>query len=100
MNLLAILAGVAGLCSALGYAAYLVKLGSAAERRSGGAPVKEYVGTRLPIACVALAMSVLALLLVTGPSFADVLSICVGAGAAIVALGALQQTRDRYGSYT
>lgn len=96
LNLIAVIAALAGLLAALAHGGYLAMLGSAANRRAGGAPVSEYVRSRVPVAGVTLGVALLALLLTTGGSFADVLAIMAGAGSGVVGYQALQSTRTRF----
>lgn len=98
VHLIAVLAALAGLLAALGHGGYLAMLGSAANRRAGGDPVNQYVRSRVPVAVVTLGVAILALLLTTGGSFADVLAIVAGAGSGVVGYQALQGTRARFHS--
>lgn len=96
LHLIAVLAALAGLAAALGHGGYLAMLGSAASRRAGGAPVNQYVRSRVPVAAATVGVALLALLLTTGGSFADVLAIMAGAGSGVVGYQALQSTRTRF----
>lgn len=98
LNLIAVLAALAGLLAALAHGGYLAMLGSAANRRSGGGPVSEYVRSRVPVAAATLGVALVALLLATGGWFADVLAIVAGAGSGVVGYQALQGTRTRFRS--
>ncbi|MDQ4031788.1 MAG: hypothetical protein M3332_05780 [Actinomycetota bacterium] len=98
VHLIAVLAALAGLLAALGHGGYLAMLGSAANRRAGGGPVDQYVRSRVPVAVATLGVAMLALLLTTGGSFADVLAIVAGAGSGVIGYQALQQTRERFHS--
>ncbi|MGH8918079.1 MAG: hypothetical protein ACRD0H_07040 [Actinomycetes bacterium] len=95
LNLIAVLAALAGLLAALGHGGYLAMLGSAANRRAGGEPVHQYVRSRIPVAAATLGVAAFALLLTTGGSVADVLAIVAGAGSSVVGYQALQSTRTR-----
>ena len=96
LNLIAVLAALAGLLAALAHGGYLAMLGSAANRRAGGEPVNQYVRSRVPVAAATLGVALFALLLTTGGSFADVLAIVAGAGSGVVGYQALQGTRTRF----
>lgn len=98
VHLIAVLAALAGLLTALGHGGYLAMLGSAANRRAAGDPVNQYVRSRVPMAVATLGVALFALLLTTGGSFADVLAIVAGAGSGVVAYQALQGTRARFHS--
>ena len=96
LNLIALLAALAGLLAAAAHGGYLAILGSAANRRAGGEPVSAYVRSRVPVAGVTLGVALLALLLTTGGSFADVLAIMAGGGSGVVGYLALRDTRTRF----
>jgi hypothetical protein len=98
LNLIAVLAALAGLLAAVAHGGYLTMLGAAANRRAGGEPVNQYVRSRVPVAAVTLGVALLALLLATGGPAADILAIFAGAGSSIVGYQALQSTRTRYRS--
>ncbi|HEX4099344.1 MAG TPA: hypothetical protein VHY21_02210 [Pseudonocardiaceae bacterium] len=95
LNLIAVLAALAGLLAALAHGGYLAMLGAAANRRAGGEPVNQYVRSRVPVAAVTLGVSLLALLLATNGAAADILA---GTGSGVVGYQALQSTRTRYRS--
>lgn len=98
LHLLAVLAALGGLGVALAHGGYLLMLGSAANQRAGGEPVRQYVRGRVPVAAVTLGVALLALLLSTGPALADVLAIVAGAGTGALGYQAFQETRTRYRS--
>jgi hypothetical protein len=98
LNLIAVLAALAGLLAAVAHGGYLTMLGTAANRRAGGEPVNQYVRSRVPVAAVTLGVALLALLLATGGPAADILAILAGGGSGIVGYHALQSTRTRYRS--
>ncbi|MGH3533438.1 MAG: hypothetical protein ACRDQG_01815 [Pseudonocardiaceae bacterium] len=98
LNLIAVLAALAGLLAAVAHGGYLAMLGAAANRRSGGEPVNQYIRSRVPAAAVTLGVALLALLLAAGGPAADILAILAGAGSGIVGYQALQGTRTRYRS--
>ncbi|MGH4015088.1 MAG: hypothetical protein ACRDSL_14440 [Pseudonocardiaceae bacterium] len=98
LNLLAVLAALGGVAAALAHGGYLALLGSAATQRSGGEPVRQYVRSRVPLAAVTLGVALLALLLSTGGSIADVLAIVAGGGSGALGYQALKDTRARYRS--
>ncbi|MGH3873907.1 MAG: hypothetical protein ACRDSR_20780 [Pseudonocardiaceae bacterium] len=95
LHLIAVLAALAGLAVALGHGGYLAMLRSAAGRRAGGEPVSDYVRGRIPVAATTLGVALLALLLTTGGSVADVMAIMAGAGSGAMGYQALQATRAR-----
>ncbi len=97
LNLIAVLAAIAGLLAAAAHGGYLAVLGSAANRRAGGEPVSEYVRSRVPVAAATFGVALLALLLTSGDSVtADVLAIMAGAGSGVLGYQALQGTRTRF----
>jgi hypothetical protein len=98
LNLIAVLAALAGLLTTVAHGGYLAMLGAAANRRAGGEPVHQYVRSRVPVAAVTLGVSLIALLLATGGPVADILAILAGAGSSVVGYQALQGTRSRYRS--
>jgi len=85
LNVIAVLAALAGLLAAIAHGGYLAMLGAAANRRAGGEPVSQYVRSRVPVAAVTVGVALLALLLSTGGPAADVLAILAGAGSGAVA---------------
>jgi hypothetical protein len=98
LNLIAVVAALAGLLAALAHGGYLAMLGAAANRRAGGEPVNQYVRSRVPVAAVTLGVSLLGLLLATNGGGADILAILAGTGSGVVGYQALQSTRTRYRS--
>ncbi|MGH3686617.1 MAG: hypothetical protein ACRDRU_16880 [Pseudonocardiaceae bacterium] len=99
LNVIAVLVALAGLLAAAAHGGYLAMLGSAANRRAGGAPVGQYVRSRVPVAGVTIGVALLALLLTTSSNTAvDILAMVAGAGSGVVGYQALQSTRTRYRS--
>lgn len=98
LNVIAVLAALAGLLAAAAHGGYLAMLGSAANRRAGGEPISQYVRGRVPVAGVTLAVALLALLLSTGGTVSDILAILAGAGSGVISYQALQTSRTRYRS--
>lgn len=98
LHVLAVLAALGGLAAALAHGGYLLMLGSAANQRAGGEPVRQYVRGRVPIAAVTLGVALLALLLSTGGTVADILAIVAGAGTGALGYQAFEETRTRYRS--
>lgn len=96
IGLVALLVTLAAVAVAGGHAAYLAMLTSAAGKRPGGKPAAEFAKKRYPIAGVGLAVTLLALLISTGGTGADVFAILLGAGGGVGSLKALQSTQGRF----
>jgi hypothetical protein len=97
-ELIAVIIALAGLVAALAHDGYLAMLGSAANKRAGGAPIAQFVRSRWVVAGSTTAAGLLSLLLATGGGFAEVVAIILGAGTAGVAVKALQASRERFHS--
>lgn len=98
LHVVAVLVALGGLLAAVAHGGYLALLGSAANQRIGGEPVRQYVRSRIPAAAVTIAVALFALVLSAAGPVADVLAIATGAGCGAAAYHALQGTRARYRS--
>ncbi|GLZ42050.1 hypothetical protein [Actinokineospora sp. NBRC 105648] len=97
MELIAFIVVIVGLVAAVGNAAYLALLNSAASKKgASGSPVAHYVRSRWPVAGITTAGAVLAALFSTGDGFLDVLAILLAAGSGAWAGQSLSITRAKY----
>lgn len=101
IGLVAFLVTLVAFLAAAGHAGYLAMISTAAKKRAGGQPAMQFVRKRVPVAGVAVAVTLLALLIQAGGVGADVFAILLGGGGGYAALKALQttQTRFRKGDY-
>lgn len=98
LGLVAFLVTLAAVLAAAGHAGYLAMLTSAAKKRPGGQPAVEFAKKRYPSAGIALAVTLLAMLISSGDGGADVLAILLGGGGGLFSVKALQSTQSRFRS--
>ncbi|MPY77002.1 MAG: hypothetical protein GEV04_00625 [Actinophytocola sp.] len=97
VNLIAVIVAIVSVLAALGNAAYLTLLNSAATKRAGGTPIAAYVRSRWPMAGGTTAGALLAWLLTASDAVpVDFLAILIAAGSGAMATKALRSTQERY----
>lgn len=97
VNLVAVIVAIASVLAALGNAAYLAMLSSAATKRAGGAPITAYVRSRWPLAGGTTAGALLAWLMTASDAVpVDFLALLIAAGSGAAATKALRSTQERY----
>ncbi|GAA4211109.1 hypothetical protein [Actinocatenispora rupis] len=96
IDLIATIVAVVGLLVALGHDGYLLVLGSAAKKRTGGEPVQRFVRGRWPVAILATVGAIIGLALTGGGAFSDIVGLLVGAGSGYAAAKALSTTRKKF----
>ncbi|QIZ39353.1 hypothetical protein [Saccharopolyspora sp. ASAGF58] len=96
LGLVAFLVTLAGVLVAAGYAGYLAMLTSAAKKRAGGQPAVDFARKRFPIAGVGLGVTLLAMLISTGGTGAEIFAILLGGGGGVASLKALQSTQSKF----
>lgn len=98
-GVIAFLVALAGFLVALGNAAYLGMLGSAAKGRGiSGEPVAAYVHGQRSAAGILLGIAVVGLLFTIGGPVPDLIGLVLGAGSGVAAYRALGTTRRRFRS--
>lgn len=97
VNIIAVVIAILAVLAAVGHGAYLAMLGSAANKRAGGAPVAGYVRSRWPIVAGTSVVALLAWLMTSADSIpVDILAILVAGTSGAVATKALKSTQERY----
>jgi uncharacterized membrane protein len=97
IDLIATIVAIAGLVAGAGGAAFLGMMQSAARKRgAAGAPVAADVRKRWPAVGIALALSLVALLLTAGGTGADIFAIILGAAGIGAGANALTAARKKY----
>ena len=96
INLVATIVTLISLLVALGHDGYLLMLGSAAKRRTGGEPVSAFVRGRWPVAVLTTIGTLIGLGFVSGGAVSDIIGMLIGAGSGYAAAKSLQTTRRRF----
>jgi hypothetical protein len=96
LNVIAIIIAIVAVIATLAHVGYLAMLNSAANKRAGGAPVAQYIRSRVPLAGITTAIALLAWLMTNGGDFLDTVAILLAAGSGATSVKALQSTQQRY----